>query len=97
MPAGYWRPKPWLCRCFLDWEPSGPREGEGAIEKAANFYDCNRSNAATFACEDVDCLVHPIWRVLDARISRGSNVTRALRRSRLESPPSTSRLRFRRQ
>ncbi|WP_276255777.1 DUF7692 domain-containing protein [Halomontanus rarus] len=36
-----------------------------AIEKAANFYDCNRSNAVAFACEDVDQLVHAARRVLE--------------------------------
>lgn len=28
-----------------------------AIEKAADFYDCNRSNAIVFACSDVDAIV----------------------------------------
>ncbi|MCU4743386.1 DUF7692 domain-containing protein [Natronoglomus mannanivorans] len=36
-----------------------------AIEKAANFYDCNRSNAVAFACEDVDQLVNAARRVLE--------------------------------
>ncbi len=44
-------------------------EGNGwcnhAIEKAADFYDCNRSNAVAFACEDVDTLVRAARRVLE--------------------------------
>ncbi|MFC6716261.1 hypothetical protein ACFQGT_07850 [Natrialbaceae archaeon GCM10025810] len=36
-----------------------------AIEKAATFYDCNRSNAIAFACEDVDGLVRAARRVLE--------------------------------
>ncbi|WP_247002305.1 DUF7692 domain-containing protein [Halosolutus gelatinilyticus] len=36
-----------------------------AIEKAARFYDCNRSNAIAFACNDVDTLVTAARRVLE--------------------------------
>ncbi|RQG97228.1 DUF7692 domain-containing protein [Natrarchaeobius chitinivorans] len=36
-----------------------------AIEKAATFYDCNRSNAVAFACEDVDKLVRAARHVLE--------------------------------
>ncbi|WP_137288119.1 DUF7692 domain-containing protein [Natronorubrum halophilum] len=36
-----------------------------AIKKAARFYDCNRSNAVAFACEDVDQLVAAATRVLE--------------------------------
>ncbi|WP_049928664.1 DUF7692 domain-containing protein [Halopiger goleimassiliensis] len=36
-----------------------------AIEKAARFYDCNRSNAVAFACEDVDHLVRAARQVLE--------------------------------
>ncbi|RQG91785.1 DUF7692 domain-containing protein [Natrarchaeobius chitinivorans] len=36
-----------------------------AIEKAATFYDCNRSNAVAFACEDVDTLVRAARHVLE--------------------------------
>ncbi len=36
-----------------------------AIQKAADFYDCNRSNAVAFACEDVDSLVRAARRVLE--------------------------------
>lgn len=35
-----------------------------AIQKAARFYDCNRSNAVAFACEDVDSLVSGAQTVL---------------------------------
>ena len=47
------------------------RTGQGnewrydAIEKAARFYDCNRSNAVAFACEDVDRLVRAAQVVLE--------------------------------
>ncbi|WP_425494341.1 DUF7692 domain-containing protein [Natronoglomus mannanivorans] len=33
------------------------------------LYDCNRSNAVTFACEDVDQLVHAVGRVLEPPLS----------------------------
>jgi len=36
-----------------------------AIEKAADFYDCNRSNAIAFACNDVDAIVSAAQRVLE--------------------------------
>ncbi|WP_328821371.1 DUF7692 domain-containing protein [Natronorubrum halalkaliphilum] len=36
-----------------------------AIQKAARFYDCNRSNAVAFACEDVDELVSAARAVLE--------------------------------
>ncbi|MFP8952416.1 hypothetical protein ACLI4Z_05490 [Natrialbaceae archaeon A-arb3/5] len=36
-----------------------------AIEKASRFYDCNRSNAVAFACEDVDQLVRAARQVLE--------------------------------
>ena len=36
-----------------------------AIQKASRFYDCNRSNAVAFACEDVDQLVAAATRVLE--------------------------------
>lgn len=36
-----------------------------AIEKAARFYDCNRSNAVAFACEDVDQLVAAARTILE--------------------------------
>ena len=36
-----------------------------AIQKAARFYDCNRSNAVAFACEDIDSLVTAAQRVLE--------------------------------
>ncbi|SDJ65239.1 DUF7692 domain-containing protein [Natronorubrum texcoconense] len=36
-----------------------------AIQKAARFYDCNRSNAVAFACNDVDQLVAAATRVLE--------------------------------
>ena len=36
-----------------------------AIQKAADFYNCNRSNAVAFACEDVDTLVRAARRVLE--------------------------------
>ncbi len=36
-----------------------------AIEKAAAFYDCNRSNAIAFACNDVDAIVSAAQRVLE--------------------------------
>ncbi|MXV61286.1 hypothetical protein GS429_04245 [Natronorubrum sp. JWXQ-INN-674] len=36
-----------------------------AIQKAAAFYDCNRSNAVAFACEDVDELVSAARVVLE--------------------------------
>ena len=36
-----------------------------AIEKAARFYDCNRSNAVAFACEDIDSLVSAARCVLE--------------------------------
>ncbi|MFC4542014.1 hypothetical protein ACFO5R_08755 [Halosolutus amylolyticus] len=36
-----------------------------AIQKAAKFYDCNRSNAIAFACNDVDELVAAARRVLE--------------------------------
>ncbi|WP_265109610.1 DUF7692 domain-containing protein [Halosolutus halophilus] len=36
-----------------------------AIQKAAKFYDCNRSNAIAFACNDVDGLVSAARRVLE--------------------------------
>ncbi|SDK70453.1 DUF7692 domain-containing protein [Natronorubrum texcoconense] len=36
-----------------------------AIQKAARFYDCNRSNAVAFACEDVDQLVAAATRILE--------------------------------
>ncbi|WP_126662013.1 DUF7692 domain-containing protein [Haloterrigena salifodinae] len=36
-----------------------------AIQKAARFYDCNRSNAVAFACEDVDSLVSAARDVLE--------------------------------
>ncbi len=36
-----------------------------AIQKAARFYDCNRSNAIAFACNDVDALVSAARRVLE--------------------------------
>ncbi|WP_436347683.1 DUF7692 domain-containing protein [Natronorubrum sp. FCH18a] len=36
-----------------------------AIQKASRFYDCNRSNAVAFACEDVDQLVSAATRVLE--------------------------------
>lgn len=36
-----------------------------SIQKAARFYDCNRSNAVAFACEDVDQLVSAARRVLE--------------------------------
>ena len=36
-----------------------------AIEKAARFYDCNRSNAVAFACEDIDRLVSAAQSVLE--------------------------------
>ncbi|MCU4744461.1 DUF7692 domain-containing protein [Natronoglomus mannanivorans] len=36
-----------------------------AIEKAANFYDCNRSNAVAFACEDVNQLIITALRGLE--------------------------------
>lgn len=47
------------------------RTGEGneyrfdAIERAADYYDCNRSDAVAFACEDVVDLVDAVRRVLD--------------------------------
>lgn len=46
-----------------------------AIEKAAKFYDCNRSNAVAFACEDVEQLVRAARRVLER-----DDLTRAQRR-----------------
>ncbi len=64
-----------------------------AIQKAANFYDCNRSNAVAFACEDVDQLVPQLGASSSATTSPGSNVARSLRHSRLEPSPSTSRRR----
>ncbi|WP_224214577.1 DUF7692 domain-containing protein [Natrinema longum] len=36
-----------------------------AIQKAARFYDCNRSNAVAFACEDIDSLVSAARAVLE--------------------------------
>ncbi|PGF15816.1 hypothetical protein CP556_06605 [Natrinema sp. CBA1119] len=36
-----------------------------AIQKASRFYDCNRSNAIAFACNDVDALVSAARRVLE--------------------------------
>ena len=36
-----------------------------AIQKAARFYDCNRSNAVAFACEDVATIVAAAQRVLE--------------------------------
>ncbi|WP_436346958.1 DUF7692 domain-containing protein [Natronorubrum sp. FCH18a] len=36
-----------------------------AIQKASRFYDCNRSNAVAFACEDVDQLVSAATHVLE--------------------------------
>lgn len=36
-----------------------------SIEKAAEFYDCNRSNAVAFACEDVTQFVAAAHRVLE--------------------------------
>ena len=36
-----------------------------AIQKAARFYDCTRSNAVAFACEDIDSLVTAAQRVLE--------------------------------
>ncbi|SER75476.1 DUF7692 domain-containing protein [Natrinema salaciae] len=36
-----------------------------AIQKAATFYDCNRSNAVAFACSDIDQLVSAARRVLE--------------------------------
>ncbi|WP_049914428.1 DUF7692 domain-containing protein [Haloterrigena salina] len=36
-----------------------------AIQKAAQFYDCNRSNAIAFACEDVGTLVSAAQAVLE--------------------------------
>ncbi|WP_224214631.1 DUF7692 domain-containing protein [Natrinema longum] len=36
-----------------------------AIQKAARFYDCNRSNAVAFACEDIDSLVSAARTVLE--------------------------------
>lgn len=36
-----------------------------AITKAARLYDCNKSNAAAFACEDVDQLITNARRVLE--------------------------------
>ena len=36
-----------------------------AIQKAAAFYDCNRSNAVAFACEDIDQLIDAANRVLE--------------------------------
>ncbi|AXR82343.1 DUF7692 domain-containing protein [Natrarchaeobaculum sulfurireducens] len=36
-----------------------------AIEKAARFYDCNRSNAIAFACEAVNRLVRATRAVLE--------------------------------
>lgn len=36
-----------------------------AIEKASEFYDCNRSNAVSFACTDVLELIDGIERVLE--------------------------------
>ncbi|MDJ1433045.1 hypothetical protein [Halostagnicola sp. A-GB9-2] len=35
------------------------------IEKAADYYDCNRSNAAAFACHDVTRIVASARRVLE--------------------------------
>ncbi|WP_121743752.1 DUF7692 domain-containing protein [Natronorubrum halophilum] len=35
------------------------------IEKAADYYDCNRSNAAAFACHDVTRLVANARHVLE--------------------------------
>ncbi|CAI50759.1 uncharacterized protein NP_5336A [Natronomonas pharaonis DSM 2160] len=46
------------------------RTGDGnewrfdAMEKAAEFYDCNRSNAVAFACDDVAQLVEAAHEVL---------------------------------
>lgn len=36
-----------------------------AIQKAATFYDCNRSNAVAFTCSDIDQLVSAARRVLE--------------------------------
>jgi hypothetical protein len=36
-----------------------------AIEKAAGFYDCNRSDAIAYACEDVPSLVDAAQEVLE--------------------------------
>jgi hypothetical protein len=36
-----------------------------AIERAAAFYDCNRSDAIAFACDSVPELVHAIQDVLE--------------------------------
>ena len=36
-----------------------------AIENAARFYDCNRSNAIAFACNEVDEIVLAARRVLE--------------------------------
>lgn len=47
------------------------RTGEGnewrfdAIERAADFYDCNRSNAVAFACDDVVGIVEAARDVLE--------------------------------
>ncbi|MWV41573.1 hypothetical protein [Natrialba sp. INN-245] len=49
-----------------------PDEGDewryDAIEKAATFYDCNRSNAVAFACEGVRTLVRSARRVLERAV-----------------------------
>lgn len=47
------------------------RTGDGnewrfdAVERAASFYDCNRSDAVAFACDDVPGLVDAARQVLD--------------------------------
>ncbi len=64
-----------------------------AIQKAANFYDCNRSNAVAFACEDVTNSFTQLAASSSARASPGSNVARSPRPFRLEPSPSTSRRR----
>ncbi|ELY47735.1 DUF7692 domain-containing protein [Natronolimnohabitans innermongolicus] len=58
------------------------------IQRAADWYDCNRSNAAAFACHDVTRMVAAAKRVLER-----DDLTRKQRRE-IASTLSTGNVRF---
>lgn len=58
------------------------------IERAAEYYDCNRSNAAAFACHDVTRMAAAVKQVLER-----DDLTRQQRRE-IAATLSTGNLRF---